>query len=106
MGSIIVVTGPDPELCGRVRALVAADGVVVLDVRGLTEPDPATVDALLRLALAARRLDGRIRLRNVSVRLRDLLTGTGLGAVLDLEVQDRPSRRRPRPRRTGPGRRP
>ncbi|MFC5996300.1 STAS domain-containing protein [Pseudonocardia hispaniensis] len=79
------MTGPDPELCGRVRALLAAGTVVVLDVRALTEPDRASLDALLRLALAARRLGGRIRLRNVSVRLRDLLTGAGFGAVFDLE---------------------
>lgn len=54
-----MVTGADPALHARVRALLDAGvAIVVLDVRAITDPCPRTVDALLRLALTARRCGG------------------------------------------------
>ena len=83
MGTVLVVTGPDPALPAQVRALLDASAdVLVCDVQAIIDPDPETVDALLRLALTARRSGGRIQLVNVRVRLHDLLTCSGLAAVL------------------------
>ncbi len=81
-----MVTGPDPTLPARVRALLDAGAiVVVLDVQAITEPCPRTVDALLRLALTARRGGGRVRLANAPLRLRDLLVCSGLAETLGVE---------------------
>ena len=83
MGTVLVVTGPDPALHAQVRALLAAGAaVVVCDVQAITHPDAPTVDALLRLALTARRCGGQVRLVNAPLRLRDLLACTGLAGVL------------------------
>jgi ABC-type transporter Mla MlaB component len=83
---VLVVSGPDPALHARVRALLDAGArVVVLDVQAITEPCPRTVDALLRLALTARRGGGRVRLVNVPLRLADLLACSGLADVLGVE---------------------
>ncbi len=49
---------------------------------GVTDPDLATVDALARLQLAARRLGRSIRLRHASRELRELLSLAGLSDVL------------------------
>lgn len=55
---------------------------VVLDVRTLVGPDLATVDALARMALVARRLGYRVELRDAAVGLRELLALVGLAEVL------------------------
>ena len=103
-----------PHLCERLRVLVRAEvprardieqlgtrggavgvqqpgqepgadaGWVVCDVSALTEPDAATVEALARLQLTARRLGCRIRLRGACPRLRDLLALVGLAEVVPL----------------------
>jgi len=70
-----------PELAVRVRGLVGR-GPVICDVAGLAGVDVGTVDALARLQLAARRLGGRILLRNVSVDLEELLAFMGLTDIL------------------------
>jgi ABC-type transporter Mla MlaB component len=57
-------------------------GAVHCDVAAITRPDAATLDALARLQLAARRLGCRITLRGANRRLRDLLALTGLSEVL------------------------
>ena len=49
------------------------------------EPSAATVDALARLQLTARRAGIELRLRNVSDELRELLVLVGLDEVLGLE---------------------
>ena len=54
----------------------------MVDVSGLTEPDPAILDALVRLQLAARRLGSSIRLENACTELVDLLALVGLSEVL------------------------
>jgi anti-anti-sigma regulatory factor len=56
--------------------------VVVCDVSALAGSDLATVDALAGLALVARRLGCRVRLRHASPELRELLALAGLADVV------------------------
>lgn len=72
-----------PGLCDRVCGLLAAGPAeeALCDVRGV-EPDAVTVDALARLQLAARRRGCRVRLRNASAELRELVAFMGLRDVL------------------------
>ncbi|WP_420035274.1 STAS domain-containing protein [Streptomyces sp. cg28] len=99
--SVVVVAGPIrpadvPELCDRVRAARRGDGGdIVCDVSGVTATDLATVDALARMQLAARRAGGRIRLRDPSPRLALLLSLTGLGETLGIEPLGDPEEREP-----------
>jgi ABC-type transporter Mla MlaB component len=72
-----------PGLCDRVCALLSerrAD-VALCDVCEI-EPDGVTVDALLRLQLAARRNGCRIKLRGASPALCQLVEFMGLADVL------------------------
>jgi ABC-type transporter Mla MlaB component len=84
----LVIRGPIaradlPGLCDRVCAVLSAlpPGPVTCDVAGIA-PDAVTVDALARLQLGAQRLGCRIRLRNASPELVDLVTFMGLRDVL------------------------
>ena len=52
------------------------------DVRDIRDPDLATVDALARAQLNARRLNTCLRLRNVSPVLQELIGLVGLDEVL------------------------
>jgi ABC-type transporter Mla MlaB component len=72
-----------PGLCDRVCALLHASAATIAfcDVTGV-EPDAVTVDALARLQVAASRLGCRVRLRNASPALRDLVAFMGLRDVL------------------------
>ena len=72
-----------PGLCDRVCGLLGDAPVdeALCDVRGV-EPDAATVDALARLQLAARRRGCRVRLRHASPALLDLVAFMGLTEVL------------------------
>ena len=72
-----------PGLCDRVCALLGESGAEALrcDVAGV-EPDAVTVDALARLQLAAKRYGCRVRLRNASAELRELVAFMGLEDVL------------------------
>ena len=72
-----------PGLCERVCKLLERTGAAVAwcDVAGVAA-DAVTVDALARLALAARRHRCTIRLRHTSVELRDLVAFMGLADVL------------------------
>jgi ABC-type transporter Mla MlaB component len=85
----VVISGPLApaelaELCECVRCrLEGCDAeVLVCDVRALTHPDVATVGALARLQLTARRLGRRIQLRDPPLELRRLLELCGLADVL------------------------
>jgi ABC-type transporter Mla MlaB component len=71
-------------MCERVRFLLEASGTsqVVCDVGAVAYPDAGTVEALARMQLTARRLGGRMMLRNACGKLRDLLTLSGLSDVL------------------------
>ena len=83
----VVIRGPIarrdlPGLCGRVCAVLARSGdVVVCDISEV-EPDAVTVDALARLQLAAGRRNCRVELRNASGRLLELVELMGLTHVL------------------------
>ncbi len=72
-----------PGLCDRVCALFheARPSAAVCDVRGV-EPTAATVDALARLQLAAKRFGCRVRLSGASSELRELVEFMGLEDVL------------------------
>jgi ABC-type transporter Mla MlaB component len=104
---VLVMTGPVEQqhmatLCERVRTLLEgcdAD-LVVCDVGVLDEPDAVTVDVLARLQLTARRLGRRVQLFDASGELEDLLSLTGLSAVLpcgelDLESRGEAEEREP-----------
>jgi anti-anti-sigma regulatory factor len=69
----------------EVRDLLDATGatLVVCDVGGLVRPNTATIDALCRIRLAARRQGCRLRLRLASPDLLDLLDLVGLCEVVD-----------------------
>lgn len=75
-----------PRLCERVRALLEGSDtkLVVCDVGALIDPDVETIDALARAQLTARRLGGRVRLRNASSELQELLSLAGLCDVVPL----------------------
>jgi len=81
-----------PRLCDALRRLLEDNGdeVVVCDVHAVVHPDAVTVDALARLQLTARRLGRRIRLRNASPELRELIDFTGLRAPMSIRVDVRP----------------
>jgi anti-anti-sigma regulatory factor len=55
---------------------------VVCDVSGIIEPDGPALEALVRLALTARRMGTSIALRNACPRLVDLIAIAGLDDVL------------------------
>jgi len=59
-------------------------GVVVVEVRAITKPDLATVEALSRLQVSVHGLGCTIRLRNASPELKELLGLCGLTAALPL----------------------
>ena len=59
-----------------------APTVILCDLAQLTDADMATVDALARLALLARRLGCSISLRDPSSELCELVAFAGLGDVL------------------------
>jgi ABC-type transporter Mla MlaB component len=71
-------------VCGRARALLQGNdpAVVVLDVRGVIEPDVAAVDALARLQLSIRRRGCEVRLLHPCGELQGLLTLVGLHEVI------------------------
>ncbi len=72
-----------PGLSDRVCALLSHGeaSVAFCDVQGVGA-DAVTIDALARLALAARRSGCQLRLRRASVELRQLLEFMGLEDVL------------------------
>lgn len=72
-----------PQLCEQLVILVDCAGVGRLDVDlgRLDAPDLATVDALARLALVARRRDAWVRVRTSNGALEQLLGLAGLGAL-------------------------
>jgi hypothetical protein len=63
-------------VCARVAA--GEPGPLACDVAGLEDPDMGTVDALARMALAARRLGCDVELRHARPDLLELLVLAGL----------------------------
>jgi ABC-type transporter Mla MlaB component len=78
-----IVRSDLPGLCERVCALLdrSRGCLAFCDVQTVPA-DAVTVDALARLQLAARGYGCRVRLRNASSELRDLLAFLGLEDVL------------------------
>jgi ABC-type transporter Mla MlaB component len=78
-----IARGDLPGLCRRVCRLLSESGaeVVLCDVTGVL-PDAVTVDALVRLQLAARRHGCRVRLQHASSELLELVAFMGLADVL------------------------
>jgi ABC-type transporter Mla MlaB component len=66
----------------RSRLDECSDELVPCDVRSVRDPDAATIDALARLQLSARRHGRRIGLKDASPELRDLLALVGLSEVV------------------------
>jgi ABC-type transporter Mla MlaB component len=73
-----------PGLMERASMFVAPDGTTVLlcDVARLADVDMATIDALARIALRARRLGCAVNLRDAPPELLQLLAFAGLSDVL------------------------
>lgn len=73
-----------PDLVSHVRGLLETSAVerIVCDVEALADPDLATVDALARLQLAARRRGRRVTLVGASTRLGELLDICGLDEAI------------------------
>ncbi|MEW2523564.1 STAS domain-containing protein [Streptomyces sp. NPDC047071] len=96
----MVITGPVrkddiPALCAELdRRAGPGQGPVVCDLRGVTTADLATVEAVARLRLAARRADVGLRLRGPTPALWALLRLVGL-AELCVEVERDPEQREP-----------
>jgi hypothetical protein len=81
-----IAAGDLPGLCDRVCRVLSGSGshFAVCEVEGV-EPNAATVDALCRLQLAARRLGIRISLRGASQELRELVEFMGLEDVFAVD---------------------
>jgi hypothetical protein len=75
-----LVAAPQP-LLQRIGRMV-----VVCDVGGLGRPDLDAIDAVARLALAARRLGCGVRLENASPELRELVAFVGLAEVVPCAI--------------------
>ncbi|MFI6947168.1 STAS domain-containing protein [Streptomyces sp. NPDC050422] len=76
-----------PRLCADLEAILATSDAAVVDcdVGGVVEPDLASVEAVARLSLVARRSGGRrLRLRGTPPELQLLLDLVGLGEVVEL----------------------
>ena len=77
--------GPDDAtalsacVCARVAA--GGGGPLACDAAAVEDPDLGTIDALARMALAARRLGHTVELVRVRPDLRELLDLAGLGAL-------------------------
>jgi ABC-type transporter Mla MlaB component len=71
-----------PTLCAAVRSRIERSAAGVIDLGAVASPDAVTIDAMARLALVARRLGCRVRLRDVPDELRQLLAFTGLAAAV------------------------
>jgi hypothetical protein len=84
---------PGATLAERAQATVAGSddqvSLIVCDVRAVDRPDLATIDALARLALVAKRHRARLRLRGAGRELRDLLGLTGLAGLGGAASSDR-----------------
>ena len=75
--------------------MAAAPNTIDLDVSALAA-DVLTVDALARLQLSSRRRGRRLRLREASGELQDLIAFVGLSEVLGVELQRQTEQREQR----------
>ena len=72
---------------------VSGQGEIAWDVGGIGEADAATIDALARLQLAAKRAGCRLRLCNATTELFELLLFAGLAEALGVEPGRKPEER-------------
>jgi hypothetical protein len=79
------------------------DALFWCDVGALVEPDVATVDALARLQLAARRSGCRVALQQVAPELTELLELMGMRDVFRLSASAVEGSRQPEQREQPPG---
>ncbi|MER5440189.1 STAS domain-containing protein [Streptomyces sp. NPDC002790] len=84
---VVVLAGPirsgdAPRLCERLGAALPGAPTVTCDVSGVTTADLATLDALARMQLAARRAGSRMVLRDPPAGLAVLLGLAGMAEVL------------------------
>ncbi|MFJ3883475.1 STAS domain-containing protein [Streptomyces sp. NPDC090077] len=89
----LALEGPQPDvpaLCARVRD-ACRDGPrgIVCDTRGVTTPTLATVDALARMALTARRHGAPFTVTGAAPRLQALLHLVGLAGELLGQPEER-----------------
>jgi len=86
-----------PALCGSVAVLLEASGadIALCDVAALPA-DAAAVDAVARIALAARRMGRRLVLREATDDLLDLLAFAGVAGPLGIEPWRQPEEREER----------
>lgn len=95
-----IAKGDASRLCDHLRAvLTSSDAALVICDIGELEANIATVDALARLQLTARRMGRRIELRGGSPDLAGLLSFVGLADVLGLGGHCRQPEEREHPRR-------
>jgi anti-anti-sigma regulatory factor len=75
-----ITLGDIPQLCSALHASLEGGDVelVICDVGGLVHPDAVAVDALARLQLTTRRHGCRMRLRDPSPKLLELIAFVGL----------------------------
>lgn len=81
----VLTTPAVARLCEQLVVLVHCAGVgrLEVDLGRLDTPDLATVDALARLALVARRHDARVGVRTTNGELERLLALAGLDTLLE-----------------------
>ncbi|MEB8338595.1 STAS domain-containing protein [Streptomyces endophyticus] len=84
---VVVLAGPirsgdAPRLCERLHAALPGAPTVICDVSRVTTADLATLDALARMQLAARRAGSRMVLRDPPAGLGVLLELAGMADVL------------------------
>jgi hypothetical protein len=78
---------PEAPRGGRPPPTNPSTRVLVVEVRSITNPDLATVDALSRLQISVHSLGRSIRLRNASLELQELLGLCGLSDALPLSEE-------------------
>ena len=67
---------------------------VFLDCTRFPEPTVATIDQISRLKLASRREGCRLKLKNESAELEELIRFVGLGGVLGLQTRGKAKQRK------------
>jgi ABC-type transporter Mla MlaB component len=107
---VLVLSGaitPDdvPSLCAHARALLegTVGESIVCDVEDVVEPDAATVDALARLQVTARRLGCEVRALRAPLALRRLIELMGLSGVVPAGPSSDVEARREAEHREQPG---
>ncbi len=78
---------PETPRIGKPPPTEPSTRVLVVEMRAITNPDLATVDALSRLQVSVHGLGCSIRIRNASLELQELLGLCGLSDALPLSEE-------------------